>query len=185
METKYCRHCGTAFEPRRTTQKYCSVTCSRRHRDRAWRHRHDADAAAGLRTQLEIAVDENRTITEATTAAFQQQLAEFRKTARNQLASKANQHELELEKLRTRLRDLATINVDIACEMPELKAQITELQLENARLIHNWRADSQELMQVAGRLFELSSRLGLPLDKPTQEIFQRRGWRTNTLVAEQ
>ncbi|WP_207346340.1 hypothetical protein [Arthrobacter sp. E3] len=66
-----------------------------------------------------------------------------------------------------------------------MKAQVTELQLENARLIHSERADFQELMQIAGRLFELCSRLGLPLDKATKEIFQRRGWRTNTLVPKQ
>jgi hypothetical protein len=77
------------------------------------------------------------------------------------------------------------MNVDIACEVPELKAQITELELENARLFHSQHADYQELTQIAGRLLELSSRLGLPLDKATREIFQRRGWRINTLVSEQ
>jgi len=113
------------------------------------------------------------------------QLDAAERKARDQLTFQANRNERETEVLRTRLRDLASINVDIACEVPELKAQITELQLENARLIHSQRADLQELMQIAGRLFELSSRLGLPLDKGTKEIFQRRGWRTSTLVPEQ
>ncbi|PYI65745.1 hypothetical protein CVV68_17020 [Arthrobacter livingstonensis] len=138
-----------------------------------------------MKTQLAAAVTENRVNLEAATDKCQRQLSEARQTARNQLETQTNRHEQELEKLRTRLRDLATINVDIACEMPELKAQITELQLENARLFHGQHADYQELLQIAGRLFELSSRLGLPLDKATKEIFQRRGWRSNTLVPEQ
>jgi hypothetical protein len=138
-----------------------------------------------LKSQLAAAVTENRFQLEVANAKCQRQLAEARQTALKQLEVQTNWHEQELDKLRTRLRDLASINVDIACEMPELKAQITELQLENARLFHGQHADYQELMQIAGRLFELSSRLGLPLDKATKEIFQRRGWRTNTLVPEQ
>ena len=185
METTPCRQCGTVFEPQRITQKYCSTTCSRRHRDREWRTRHHTAAAQTLRAQLETAVIENRVILEATTAKFQAQLDAADRKARDQLTFQANRNERETEVLRTRLRDLASINVDIACEVPELKAQITELQLENARLIHSQRADFQELMQIAGRLFELSSRLGLPLDKSTKDIFQRRGWRTSTLVPEQ
>jgi len=122
---------------------------------------------------------------EAVAAKFQGQMAEARQTARQHLQTQANQHEREIEDLRTRLRQLATISVDVACQIPELKAQITELQLENARLFHSQHADSQELMQIAGRLFELCSRLGLPLDKATKEIFHRRGWRTDTLVPEQ
>ncbi|WP_157875302.1 hypothetical protein [Arthrobacter sp. PAMC 25486] len=185
METTICRLCGTAFEPRRATQKYCSPTCSRRHRDREWRTRHHSDATQTLRAQLESAVIENRTTLEATTVKFQMQLDAAERKARDRLAFQANRNERETEVLRTRLRDLASINVDIACEVPELKAQITELQLENARLIHSQRADFQEFTQIAGRLFELCSRLGLPLDKATKEIFQRRGWRTSTLVPEQ
>lgn len=185
METKICRQCGTVFEPRRTTQKYCSTTCSRRRRDRDWRNRHHAEATRSLRAQLESAAGENNTNLKAAKAAFQQHLEAVERRARDQITFQANRHERETEDLRTRLRDLASINVDIACEIPELKALITELQLENARLIHSQRADFQELMQIAGRLFELCSRLGLPLDKATKEIFQRRGWRTSTLVPEQ
>lgn len=185
METTTCKQCGTVFEPHRTTQKYCSPTCSRRRRDREWRARNHADATQALRAQLESAVIENRTGLEAATAKFQEQLDAADRKARDLLTFQANRNERETEVLRTRLRDLASINVDIACEVPELKAQVTELQLENARLFHSQRADFQELMQIAGRLFELSSRLGLPLDKATKEIFQRRGWRTSTLVPEQ
>lgn len=185
METTICRQCGCVFKPRRTTQKYCSSTCSRRRRDRDWRTRQHADTTQTLRAQLESEAIENRTTLEATTAKFQMQLDAAERKARDLLTFQANRNERETDVLRTRLRDLASINVDIACEVPELKAQITELQLENARLIHSQRADFQELMQIAGRLFELSSRLGLPLDKATKEIFQRRGWRTSTLVPEQ
>ncbi|WP_154604915.1 hypothetical protein [Arthrobacter sp. AQ5-05] len=121
---------------------------------------------------------------EEAAAKYQKLLDAAEWQSRAQLSFQANIHERETEVLRTRLRDLASVNVDIACEVPELKAQITELQLENARLIHGQRADFQELTQIAGRLMELCSRLGLPLDKATKEIFQRRGWRTSTLVTE-
>lgn len=185
MNTKNCSQCGSRFEPRRVSQQYCSPTCSRRHRDAAWHGKKQVQTSQQLKTQLAAAATENRISLVAAEGKCRLQLAEARQTVRRQLEAQATRYELETERLHTRLRDLATVNIDLACEMPELKAQITELQLENARLIHNWRADSQELMQVAGRLFELSSRLGLPLDKPTKEIFQRRGWRTNTLLAEQ
>lgn len=113
------------------------------------------------------------------------QLDVVERKARDRLTFQANRNERETEALHARLRDLASINVDISCEIPEWKAQITELQLENARLIHGQRADFQELTQIAGRLMELCSRLGLPLDNATKEIFQRRGWRTSILVPEQ
>lgn len=115
-------------------------------------------------------------------ARFQHQISEIHDASKDQIQQDSDRHERDFERLQTRLRDLATINVDIACELPELKAQVTELQLENARLLHDQHAYVQELSQIAGRLFELSSRLGLPLDKATKEIFQRRGWRTDTLV---
>lgn len=185
MNTKNCSQCGTAFEPGRVSQKYCSASCSRRHRDREWQGRKHTQTSRQLKTQLAAAVSENRVNLDAASVKCQRQLAEARQTARKQLEAQTNWHERETEELRTRLRHLATINVDIACEIPELKAQITELRLENARLFHSQYADYQELTQIAGRLFELSSRLGLPLDKAMKEIFLRRGWRTNTLVPEQ
>lgn len=185
METTICRQCGSAFAPHRTTQKYCSTICSRRHRDREWRTRHHSEATQSLRAQLESAVVENRYSLEEAAAKFQKLLDAAERQSRAQLSFQANRHERDTEALHARLRDLASINVDISCEIPEWKAQITELQLENARLIHGQRADFQELTQIAGRLMELCSRLGLPLDKATKEIFQRRGWRTSTLVPEQ
>ncbi|MDJ0356327.1 hypothetical protein [Paenarthrobacter sp. PH39-S1] len=184
MNTKLCNQCGESFEPRRTTQRYCSTKCSHRHRDREWRNRHQSKAAQSLRAQLTVAATENRINREAAATKFQRQLAEARQTARDQLEREVNRHDQELGKLHARLRDLATVNVDLCSEIPELKAQVTELQLDNARLLHGQHADSEELMQIAGRLFQLSSRLGIPLDKATKEIFQRRGWRTNTLVTE-
>ncbi|MFQ4150342.1 hypothetical protein AAGW05_16920 [Arthrobacter sp. LAPM80] len=117
------------------------------------------------------------------TAKFENQLAELRQASEDRIQHESDRHEREFEQLRARLRDLATINVDMACEVPELKALVTELQLENARLLHDQHAYVQELSQISGRLFELSSRLGLPLDKTTKEIFQRRGWRTETLLS--
>ncbi len=185
METTTCRQCGTAFAPHRTTQKYCSTACSRRRRDHEWRARHHSEATQSLRAQLESTAVKYRIRSQEAAVEFHRLLDAAEREARDQLSFQANRHERETEALRTRLRDLASINVDIACEIPELKAQVTELQLENARLIHSERADFQELMQIAGRLFELCSRLGLPLDKATKEIFQRRGWRTNTLVPKQ
>ena len=185
MNTKNCRQCGTAFEPRRVSQQYCSPSCSRRHRDSEWQDLKHTQTSHQLKTQLATAITENRVSLETATAKCQRELAEARQTAGQHLQTQANQHERETEELRTRLRQLATINVDVACEVPELKAQITELQLENARLFHSQHADDQELLQIAGRLFELSSRLGLPLDKTTTELFLRRGWRTNSLVPKQ
>ncbi|NVM96152.1 hypothetical protein [Arthrobacter wenxiniae] len=138
-----------------------------------------------LRSQLADTAAEGRARLEAAKEKCRRQLSAAEAKARREIEIQAARHERETEDLRTRLRDLATINVDIACEIPELKAQVTELQLENARLFHGQSADTRELMQIAGRLFELSTRLGLPLDRATREIFARRGWRTNTLVPDQ
>ena len=185
MDTKICVECGTSFDPRRATQRYCSPTCSRRRRDREWQKRNRAKSRRMLQSQLSDSAAASRKRFENAQKKCRRQQAAAEAKARQDLETLAAQHERETEKLRTRLRDLATINVDIACEIPELKAQVTELQLENARLLHSQGADIKELMQIAGRLFELSARLGLPLDKATREIFARRGWRTNTLVPDQ
>ena len=185
MNTKNCRQCGTSFEPRRVSQQYCSPSCSRRHRDSEWQDRNHTQTSRQLKSQLAAAVTENRVGLAAAAAKFQRQLEIAGQNARTQLEFQANRHERDTETLHARLRDLATINVDLSCEIPELKAQVTELQLEVARLLHGQRADAQEFMQISGRLFELSARLGLPLDKATKEIFEHHGWRTNTLVPQQ
>lgn len=185
MEKKICRYCGTQFPPSRATQQYCSVTCSRRQRDRKWRERNHTQAAHKLRAQLADVVVEDRRRLGTVTRNFHRQLEIAEQNARTQLEVQANRHDRDTETLHARLRDLATINVDLSCEIPELKAQVTELQLEVARLLHGQRADAQEFMQISGRLFELSARLGLPLDKATKEIFEHHGWRTNTLVQQQ
>ena len=182
MNTKKCRQCGTSFDPQRATQLYCSPSCSHRFRDHKWQHQNHIESTRTLLTQLADAHTANRLGTEALTAKFQGQLSEAYNAARDQLRLQATGYEDELERLQSRLRELAAVSIDTALEIPELKAQVNELQLENARLLHDQRAEVQEFMQIAGRLYELSSRLGLPLDKTTREIFLRRGWRTDTFA---
>ncbi len=79
---------------------------------------------------------------------------------------------------RAQLQQLATKYFDQSGQLAEAKAECVELKLEVSRILKDRRADQQDLMQIAVGMLQLTDHLGIPLDRPTAEVFRRRGWNT-------
>lgn len=79
---------------------------------------------------------------------------------------------------RCQLQLWATKYFDQSGQLAEAKAESTELKLEVSRNLKDRGADLQDLMQIAVRMLQLTDHLGIPLDRPTAELFRRRGWNT-------
>ncbi|MFC8304952.1 hypothetical protein ACFUCV_14965 [Specibacter sp. NPDC057265] len=79
---------------------------------------------------------------------------------------------------RTRLQLLSAKYFDQAAQLAEAKAECVELKLEISRILKDRRADHHDLLRVGVRILELTTYLGIPLDRTTTEIFHRRGWNT-------
>ena len=79
---------------------------------------------------------------------------------------------------RSQLQLLAAKYFDQTGQLAEAKAECVELRLEVSRILKDRRTDLQDLMQIAARMLQLTSHLGIPLDRPTAEIFRRRNWNT-------
>ncbi len=83
-----------------------------------------------------------------------------------------------IDEQRSQLQLLATRYFDQSGQLAESKAESVELKLEVSRILKDRRADLQDLMQIAVRMLQLTDHLGIPLDRPTAEIFRRRSWNT-------
>lgn len=83
-----------------------------------------------------------------------------------------------IEGLQNQLHQLATKYWDQSSQLAEAKAECVELKLEVSRVLKDRGADLQDMMQIAVRMLQLTDHLGIPLDRPTAEIFHRRGWNT-------
>jgi len=109
---------------------------------------------------------------------FQRQLRRENSKAEDKFHRAVLERDSAIDQQLTQLRHLAAVNLDLCGELAEAKAQTTELRLEVARVLHSQRGDAQDLMRLAARLLQLSDHLGIPLDRPTAEIYRRRGWPT-------
>ncbi len=83
-----------------------------------------------------------------------------------------------IDEQRTQLQQLSARYFDQSGQLAEAKAEGVELKLEVSRILKDRRADLQDLMQIAVRMLQLTDHLGIPLDRPTAEIFHRHGWNT-------
>lgn len=88
-----------------------------------------------------------------------------------------------IDEQRTQLQQLATRYFDQSSQLAEAKAECVELKLEVSRILKDRRVDVQDLMQIAVRMLQLTDHLGIPLDRPTAEIFHRHGWNTKITAA--
>jgi chromosome segregation ATPase len=109
---------------------------------------------------------------------YQRQLKRETTSAQDKFQHAVLERDRTIDQQLTQLHHLAAVNMDLCGELAEAKAQTTELRLEVARILHNQSAATQDLMRLAARLLQLSSRLGIPLDRPTADIYRRRGWPT-------
>lgn len=78
----------------------------------------------------------------------------------------------------SQLQQLSTKYFDQSGQLAEAMAECAGLRLEVSRILKDRRTDHQDLMQIAVRMLQLTAHLGIPLDRPTAEIFRRRGWNT-------
>lgn len=182
MSTQKCQECQATFEPRRPTQLHCSSACSRAGRDR----RRAETRRATSRTTRQTLVAAERANAQArllkAETDFQRQLRRDHVVAADKFHNAVLERDRTIDQQLTQLHHLAAVNMDLCGELAEAKAQATELRLEVARILHNQRADAQDLMRLAARHLQLSSHLGIRLDRTITDIYRRRGWPTTMPV---
>ena len=129
-----------------------------------------------MRERLNGAQAEERARVAAAEAEFSQRLKQQRDEAAHLLAREISEREQTNEQLHARLRQLAAENIDLSGEMSEMKADAAELRKEMARRADIAATDQHDLVQLGGRLLDLTIRFEIPLDAGATAIFRRRGW---------
>lgn len=154
---KNCEECTGGFEPSRKNQRFCSIRCGNRKRDRIRR--------TARRPALPVAAD-------AGAVVFKDEL----KALQRQLATTKRIYQRRVEILQSKLRSQC-------CEIDRLEAENSEqrrsnnvLQLEVARLKRAQRTNVQDLAHLAAWLVSLANAKGVALDPATLDILARRGW---------
>ena len=183
MSTQKCPECQIPYEPRRATQLYCSATCSGRSRER--RRRDTRRATTRTNTQTLVALE--RANGNARLLNAEREHLRSLQSGTSVILSKSQETILARERVideqRTQLQQLGARYFDQSSQLSEAKAESVELKLEVSRILKDRRADLQDLMQVAVRMLQLTDHLGIPLDRPTADIFRRRGWNTKITAA--
>ena len=176
MSTQKCPECQAPFEQRRSTQLYCSATCSGRSRER--RRRDTRRATSRTTTQTLVAIE--RANGNARLLNAEKYYTRSLQSGTSLILSKSQETILDRERIidqqRSQLQQLATKYFDQSGQLAEAKAECVELKLEVSRILKDRRADQQDLMQIAVRMLQLTDHLGIPLDRPTAEVFRRRSW---------
>lgn len=178
MSTQKCPQCHVPFSPRRSTQLYCSAECSGRYRER--RRRDKRRTTARVTSQTLVAVERADGNARLLLAEKQHQRSLHSDTSL--VVSKSQETILARERVideqQTRLQLLGAKYFDQSGQLAEAKAECVELTLEVSRILKDRHGDVQDLMKIAVRMLQLTGHLGIPLDRPTADIFRRRGWNT-------
>ena len=178
MSTQKCPQCQSPFEPRRSTQLYCSAKCSGLNRER--RRRDKRRVTARITSQTLVAVERSNGNARLLLAEKRHETDLHVETSA--ILSKSQDSILARDRViddqRTRLQLLSTKYFDQSGQLAEAKAECVELKFEVSRILKDRRSDAQDLMQIAVRMLQLTDHLGIPLDRPTADIFRRRGWNT-------
>lgn len=178
MSTQKCPECQAPFEPRRTTQLYCSATCSGRSREH--RRRNIRRATTRTTTQTLVAIERASGNTRLFNAEKQYQRSLQSEKSVNLSTYQENilARDKVIDEQRTQLHELSAKYIDQSGQLAEAKAECVGLRLEVSRILKDRRADHQDLLQIAALMLQLTTHLGIPLDRPSTEIFRRRGWNT-------
>lgn len=157
MTVKICEECAGGFEPARKSQRFCSIRCGNRKRDRIRR--------TARRPAVAVEADAGAVVVKDELQA-----------AQRQLATKTKICQRRVEILQSKLRSQS-------CEIDRLEAENSEqrqsnnvLQLEVARLKRAQRTNVQDLAHLAAWLVSLANAKGVALDPATLNILNRRGW---------
>lgn len=154
---KNCEECTIGFQPSRKSQRFCSIRCGNRKRDRIRR--------TPRRPSVAVEADAGAVVPKDELKALQRQLA---------TGTRKCQRRVEI--LQSKLRSQS-------CEIDRLEAENSEqrrnnnvLQLEVARLKRAQRTNVQDLAHLAAWLVSLANAKGVALDPATLDILNRRGW---------
>ncbi|MDQ0664663.1 hypothetical protein QFZ35_003161 [Arthrobacter ulcerisalmonis] len=157
MTLKNCEECAVAFEPSRKSQRFCSVRCGNRKRDRIRRR--------AKRPPVVVQADDAAVV-----------LKNELKTVKRLLAIETRICQRRVEILQSKLRSQS-------CEIDRLEAENSEqrqsnnlLQSEVASLKRAQRTNVQDLAHLAAWLVSLANAKGVALDTETLNILNRRGW---------
>ncbi|MDQ0691454.1 hypothetical protein [Arthrobacter sp. W4I7] len=157
MTGKNCEECSTSFEPSRKSQRFCSVRCANRRRDRRRRHGESSAKAAEADTVGAFRHDELRAV-------------------QRQLENKTKICQRRLETLQSKLRSQSCEIDRLEAENSELRQSNNVLQAEVIRLKRAQRTNVQDLAHIAAWLVSLANAKGVALDSATLRILERRGW---------
>jgi hypothetical protein len=156
VTVKICEECAGGFEPSRKNQRFCSIHCGNKKRDRIRR----AARRPSVAVQADGAVVPKDEL----------------KAAQRQLATRTRICQRRVDILQSKLRSQS-------CEIDRLEAENSEqrqnnnvLQLEVARLKRAQRTNVQDLAHLAAWLVSLANAKGVALDPATLDILNRRGW---------
>ena len=154
---KNCEECTIGFLPSRKSQRFCSIRCCNKKRDRIRRTARRPAVAVEADAGAVVPKDEL-------------------KAAQRQLATRTRIFQRRVDILRSKLRSQS-------CEIDRLEAENSEqrqnnhvLQLEVARLKRAQRTNVQDLAHLAAWLVSLANAKGVALDPATLDILNRRGW---------
>jgi predicted RNase H-like nuclease (RuvC/YqgF family) len=157
VSIKNCEECTKSFKPSRRTQRFCSIPCGNRQRDRRRR-------------------TGNRPATERSADAITTDLRIELEGVKRQLETKTKAGKRQMEILQSKLRSQASEIDRLEAENSELRSGNNLLQSEVTRLKRAQRTNVQDLAHIAAWLVSMAQAKGVALDGTTLEILRRRGW---------
>lgn len=157
MIAKNCEECAAGFEPSRKSQRFCSIRCGNRKRDRIRR--------AARRPTVAVEADAGAVVPKDELKALQRRLA---------TRTKICQRRVEI--LQSKLRSQSCEVDRLEAENSELRQSNNVLQAEVIRLKRAQRINVQDLAHIAAWLVSLANAKGVALDSKTLDILDRRGW---------
>jgi hypothetical protein len=157
VTVKNCEECRAAFESSRISQRFCSVRCGNRKRDRI--RRASRRRAAAVKADAGAVVPEDEL-----------------KAVKRQLATRTGICQRRVEILQSKLRSQSCEIERLEAENTELRQSNNVLQAEVIRLKRAQRTNVQDLAHIAAWLVSLANAKGVALDSTTLNILDRRGW---------
>ncbi|MEE2523832.1 hypothetical protein V1639_14660 [Pseudarthrobacter sp. J75] len=157
MTVKICEECTGSFKSSRKSQRFCSIRCGNRKRDRMRR--------TARRPAVPVAADSGAIVITDELKALQRKL---------ETSTKICQRRVEI--LQSKLRSQSYEIDRLEAENSEQRQSNNVLQLEVARLKRAQRTNVQDLAHLAAWLVSLANAKDVALDPATLDILNRRGW---------
>ena len=144
------------FESSRMSQRFCTIRCGNRRRDR---RRRTSKSRASVVVDVE-ALDVKKVLSDQ----------------KRQLEARRKICQRRVEILQSKLRSQSSEIDRLEAESSELRQSNNVLQAEVVRLKRAQRTNVQDLAHIAAWLVSLANAKGVALDSRTLDILNRRGW---------